>query len=215
MPKEGKWRCHVSSCGYRGNFGWRTKCKACGSRRPQRNDQATASAAAAPTPPNAVARPADRPADASGDQSSGPAATKSSAEAAFFLLGAGRAADSKRFEEFAWLVEFRLGQATARAEALENELQATKATIAALKAMDVENVPTAVMEAFLAGRKPEEIPLPAGEDMGGVDAPTKTQHLAAAAAAPAPCTAASAPAVVEEADKMDEDGDEVSLDLDV
>ena len=130
-------------------------------------------------------------------------------EAASFLLGAGRAVDSERFEEFTWLLEFRLRQATARAKELEIELQSTKATIAALKAIDPENCPTPVMEAFLAGRKPEEIPLPAGEDVGGVDASTKNEHLAAAAAAPA------SRAVVEEADKMDEDRDEISLDLDV
>ena len=137
-------------------------------------------------------------------------------EAASFLLGAGRAVDSERFEEFTWLLEFRLRQATARAKELEIELQSTKATIAALKAMDPEKVPTPVMEAFLAGRKPEEVPLPAGEDVGGVDAPTKNKPLAAAAAAPALRAAASVPpAVVEEIEKMDEDRDDISLDLEV
>ena len=113
-------------------------------------------------------------------------------------------------------MEFRLGQATARAEELEIELESTKATIAALKAMDLENVPTTVMDAFLAGRKPEEVPLPAGEDVGGVDDPTKNEPLAAAAAASAPRAAAPAPpAVVEEGEKMDEDRDDISLDMSV
>ena len=89
-----------------------------------------------------------------------PAPTAASAVAAAYLLG-GRAADQDKFGVFKTLIEFRIGQATAKIAEMEKEIEETKKKKEALEALDLENLSVPVMQVFLDGRKAHEIALPA------------------------------------------------------
>ena len=116
--------------------------------------RARAAARAAPAPP---------PAPAAAAPAAAASLPTAAAEDAAAALGVRRAADTPQFAELQSLVAREIGLQTTLLVELEGLVAQIQRRIAALRGMDLENMPEPFMAQLLASQ-PENIALPGGDD---------------------------------------------------